>query len=431
MKVSILTMFNGLDSSYSLVNVVAEQVRMLLEAGIETEILVSDICPLHNLYGTFLDKRIKWVKVCNRLNGKQMHWKNYNQPNGKVHETFFEEAEAIAVDLLKKLKDTDVCFMHDIHYQGWHLHHNVAIRKVQKELPNLRFLAFTHSAPVSRPTHVDWPFSARYTPMPNTLYIYPTQSGIKALAEQYNVSENQCRVVSNSLDLMGFMSEDVKNLGSHIDLINSDILIVYPGRLTTAKKFDKVAALSGSIKKHSNLDVKVIFCDSFPATDLNPNNYKHFVRSFGIKFGLEDKDLIFTSDLPEYQRVGFPRKGILELFSLSNLFICPSYSESFGLTVLEAASRGNFLVLNERVPALEELGNNLNAYFMKWDAKNFGYNTRESYKPSEEAYYQEHAKIITNLLHSNRVIHAKTKARKRYSPQWIWKNQLEPLLSIQ
>ena len=61
MKVALLTMFNGLDSSYSLVNVVAEQVRMLLDANIETRILVSDICPLNKLYGIFLDKRIKWV----------------------------------------------------------------------------------------------------------------------------------------------------------------------------------------------------------------------------------------------------------------------------------------------------------------------------------------------------------------------------------
>lgn len=33
MKVAILTMFNGLSSTYSLVNVVAEHLKMLLDAG--------------------------------------------------------------------------------------------------------------------------------------------------------------------------------------------------------------------------------------------------------------------------------------------------------------------------------------------------------------------------------------------------------------
>jgi glycosyltransferase involved in cell wall biosynthesis len=427
MKIALLTMFNGLDSSYSLVNVVAEQVRMLLDANIETRILVSDICPLNKLYGIFLDKRIKWVKICNHLEGKQMHWKNYTQSDGEVHDTFFEEADVIAEDLVKKLADIDICFMHDIHYQGWHLHHNIAIRKVQEKLPNLKFLAFTHSAPVKRPANPKWPFSARFTPMPNTLYIYPTQSGISALAKQYNVPEDRCKVVNNSLDLLGFLTEEVNLLSKHIDLLTPDILVVYPGRLTRAKKFDKVAALCGAIKAKTNKFVKVIFCDTFPKLDTSPEVYKEFVRSIGVKFGLNNGDLLFTSDIKEFNK-GLPRKSVLELFTLSNLFICPSYSESFGLTVLEAASRGNFLILNEQVPALNELGSQLDAYFMKWDAKNFGFNTREIYRPSEEAYLTNHADNIIKLMETNSVIHAKTIAKQRYTPKWIWRNQLEPII---
>jgi glycosyltransferase involved in cell wall biosynthesis len=427
MKIALLTMFNGLDSSYSLVNVVAEQVRMLLDANIETRILVSDICVLNKLYGIFLDKRIKWVKICNHLEGKQMHWKNYIQSDGEVHDTFFKEVEVIAEDLVKKLADIDICFMHDIHYQGWHLHHNIAIRIVQEKLPNLKFLAFTHSAPVKRPPNPKWPFSARFTPMQNTLYIYPTQSGISALAKQYNVPEDRCKVVNNSLDLLGFVTEEVNLLSKYIDLLTPDILVVYPGRLTRAKKFDKVAALCGAIKVKTGKFVKVVFCDTFPKLDTSPEAYKESVRSTGVKFGLNNEDLLFTSEIKEFNK-GLPRKSVLELFTLSNLFICPSYSESFGLTVLEAASRGNFLVLNEQVPALNELGSQLDAYFMKWDAKNFGFNTREIYRPSEEAYLTNHADKIIKLMDTNSVIQAKTIAKQRYSPKWIWKNQLEPII---
>ncbi len=91
----------------------------------------------------------------------------------------------------------------------------------------------------------------------------------------------------------------------------------------------------------------MIFCD-FPSADIPRQIYKRMIQTEGMKFGLEKGDLIFTSDLGYEQ--GFPRRGVFELFGLSNLFICPSYSESFGLTVLETASRGNFLVLNEAVP---------------------------------------------------------------------------------
>ncbi|EEL87789.1 hypothetical protein bcere0029_23280 [Bacillus cereus AH1272] len=148
----------------------------------------------------------------------------------------------------------------------------------------------------------------------------------------------------------------------------------------------------------------------------------------GIKFGLDREDMLFTSSIGYTQ--GFPRQGVMDLFTLSNIFVCPSYSESFGLIVLEAASRGNQIVLNECVPALEELGKQLQAYFMRWDARNFGFDTIEKYHPSEVAYLQDHASEIAKLVEGNKVLFSKAAVRRRYSPHWIWKQQLQPLLDI-
>lgn len=426
MKVAILTMFNGLSKTYSLVNVVAEHLKMLLDADIDTKVLVSEDCPDTDRTGIFAEERIKWVKITNRLKEKQIHWYDYSQPDGQLHDTFFDEADKISQDFVTHLNDVDVCIMHDIHYQGWHLIHNVAIRKAQKQLPDLKFIAVTHSAPVNRPPKPKYPFSCRYTSMPNTIYVYPTQSGISALAKQYDVPEGRCRTVYNTLDLVFSMSDDIKAVQKEVDLISPDILIVYPGRFTTGKKFEKVAALAGAIKKKTELNVKVIFCD-FPSMDIEPQKYKNAIKKIGSFFGLDNSDMVFTSDIGYPS--GFPRSAVLELFTLSNLFICPSYSESFGLTVLEAASRGNFLVLNEMVPALEEIGKKLKAYFMRWDARNFGFDTKENYRPSEQFYLEEHALSIVDCMRDNPTIFAKTLTRQKFSPQWVWYNQLQPLLN--
>ena len=425
MKVAILTMFNGLSNTYSLVNVVAEHLKMLLDAGVQTKILVSQDCPDDERQGIYADDRLEWIKIVNRLNDKQIKWYDYSQPDGKIHDTFNEEVEVIANDLEDKLSDVDICIMHDIHYQGWHLIHNVAIRKVQEKLTNIKFIAVTHSAPVNRPPNVKWPFSCRYSAMPNTTYVYPTYSGIPHLAKQYNVPEGKCKVIYNTLDLVSFMSDDVKAVNSKIDLLSPDILIVYPGRFSTGKKFEKVASLAGAIRKKTELTVKVVFCD-FPSMDIKPDVYKEVIRKIGYIYGLGEEDIAFTSDLG-YPH-GFPRRGVLELFTLSNLFICPSYSESFGLTVIEAASRGNFLVLNEAVPALEEIGKKFKAYFMRWDARNFGFDTKENYKPSEQLYLEENGLKITDLMRDNAVLYAKALSRQKFSPQWVWYNQLQPLL---
>ena len=263
---------------------------------------------------------------------------------------------------------------------------------------------------------------------------------------------------------------------------------MYPGRLTTGKKFRILPAADEDYRKEYlalELSVKVVFCD-FPCMDIDPQRYKYAIRKIGEFYGLdvdeEDAaksttdsidvsdntksnsvidiadindssdsvdsidsldsldippntlntpntacpDILFTSDIG-YPN-GFPRSGVFELLTLSSLFICPSYSESFGLTVLEAASRGNFLVLNEMVPALEELGKKLKAYFMRWDARNFGYDTKETYMPSEQAYLEEHATIIVNRMRDNHVLIAKTLTRQKFSPQWVWHHQLQPLI---
>ena len=232
MKVAILTMFSGLSATYSLVNVVADQIRMLLVAGISVKVLVSETCPDQERTGVFLDPRLEWVKITNTLEGKPIVWHDYSSATGQVHETFYQEAQAI-------------------------------------------------------------------------------------------------------------------------DVSGAEILAVYPARLTTGKRLEKVAALAGGIKTAAEKRTKVIFCD-FPCADIPAPVYKQMIRTEGKRFGLGEEDLLFTSDIgyPD----SFPRQGVFELFQLSNLFLCPSYSESFGLTVLEAASRGNFLVLNEAVPALKELG---------------------------------------------------------------------------
>lgn len=425
MKVAILTMFCGLSTTYSLVNVVADQINMLLLSDIKIKVLVSETCPDAERTGVFCDKRIEWVKVKNTYQNKIIQWYDYSNATGRVHDTFYEEADSIALDLIKHLKDVDVCMMHDILYQGWHLVHNIAVRKAQKELPNVKFLAFTHSFPVNRPLTVEYPFSARFSDMPKTKFIYPTYSGIPALAKQYDIPEGRCAVVYNTIPLLESMSSEIRTVAKHIDLISAEILIIYPARLTTGKKFEKVAAMAGAIKTKTEKNTKVIFCD-FPSADISGLVYKKIIRMEGKKYGLDDSDLLFTSDVgyPE----GFPRQGVLDLFTLSNLFLCPSFSESFGLTVLEAGSRGNFLVLNEAVPALKELGVSLGAYFMRWDARNFGYDTYEKYNPSEREYYEEHGNIIVNLMREDRSLNAKTIIRHKYNPEWISKNQLLPLL---
>ncbi|MEG1270338.1 MAG: hypothetical protein RSD54_03360, partial [Ruthenibacterium sp.] len=98
MKVAILTMFNGLSSVYSLVNVVREQLEMLLHDGISVKMLVSEHCPDSERTGVFADARIEWIKIVNSKDGQFFKWHTYTKSADKIHDTFFEEAALIAAD---------------------------------------------------------------------------------------------------------------------------------------------------------------------------------------------------------------------------------------------------------------------------------------------------------------------------------------------
>ncbi|MEG1925936.1 MAG: glycosyltransferase [Ruthenibacterium sp.] len=426
MKVAILTMFNGLSSVYSLVNVVREQIEMLLHDGISVKMLVSEHCPDSERTGVFADARIEWIKIVNSKDGQFFKWHTYTKSADKIHDTFFEEAALIAADFAENLQDASVCILHDILYQGVHLLHNVAIRDAQKSLPHVHFLAFTHSAPA---THLDadYPVSCMFSPMPNTTFIYPTQCGLAALAKQYHTDVTNCACVSNSISPAIGLGEEAVHILRQSGMMQREILIVYPARLTLAKRFHIIAEFAGILKQICHKSVGVIFCD-FSSADIDPALYRFLVKEIAVKNGLQQNDIVFTSEC------GFPngilRETVFDLFSLSNLFLCPSYSESFGLTVIEAASRGNYIVLNESVPALAEIGEKIDAYFMRWSARNFDCDTQEIYHPSERMYYLENAQKIVENMENNPVLKAKTYARTRYSSAWVYENQLKPLLEI-
>ncbi len=427
MHVALMTLFNGLDFSYSLVNVVRDQLTMLLAHDIKVKMLVTEQCDLTHLEGIFSHPHITWCPITNTYEGQPIKWHDYSLPTTQLHDSFIREMTVIAASLLEHLQDVDVCFLHDILYQGWHYIHNIAIRQVANALPDLHFLSVTHSFPLKRPQHPLPHLLGFYTPLRNTHYVYPTISGLKPLSMQYKIPEGLCHVVSNIFNPLDFLSSSVQALHTQVNLFDTEFLIVYPARLTPGKQHKYLIHLAGSIFKTCERTVKIIFCD-FPSLDIDSLAYKTALYETGALYGLTPKNIIFTTDygFPK----GFPRESVLDLFTLSNLFICPSFSESFGLTVLEAASRGNFLVLNKCVPALAELSTHLSAYLMEWPGKTFEGIVAPTSDPLQPDYYTKHATRLVQLLLQNPVIVSKTEVRQRYNPEYIWHHQLAPLLHI-
>ena len=64
------------------------------------------------------------------------------------------------------------------------------------------------------------------------------------IINQYNIDIKKCVIINNSIPLLDFLSEDIKKLNEKNYFIDSEILIIYPARLTPSKKQEKVSALA-------------------------------------------------------------------------------------------------------------------------------------------------------------------------------------------
>ncbi len=430
MKVAIVTMFNKLESTYSLVYGVMSQIEMLLKGGYEVRLIVSEGCTGKENYKILNDNRVEWIEINEVYDGNKIERLDYYDESIIWNNTNDEQVKYLAHKFEEVLKDIKVCLMHDILFQSNYYMYNKAIRLLMGRtdegvIRDVHFIHFIHSYPFNRPKYISSQSECRYIHLPNSLYAYPTRSGLTALASQYNVPEGYCEVVYHPSVNISDMSTEVQNIHKEVDLLSPDVLIIYPARLSVGKNLEQVVKLAGALSVMGNLDVKVIYCD-FKCKDTNAEAYKAEIIATGMNYGLRRPDIVFTSDLG--YETGLSHESIMDLFELSNVYICPSKSESFGLTILEAARKGNFIVLNENVPALKEVGIMLNSYFMKWDARIMGHEMTENYIQGEPMYYGFHARQIIDMIKKDRIFISKTKARQRFNSDWIWKNQFKPLL---
>jgi len=410
--IGVLTSFYSLDPAYSLVSVVKDQLTALTKHGYKTVLFVlpSFKDDLKVPKGVEIRKVVPQL-ILEPYKGTSYpdHWKEDVRKAKEAFET--------------NMSDIDVLICHDIFFIDCFLPYNIAVREATDKLKDMKILAWTHSAPSSRPILDNNPHANRFTLPPNTRLVYLNHVQANDLAEMYGAWLKDVRIVHNSRDPRTFWNLDpfVIDLVDKYNLFEKDIISVYP--LSTPRMVDG-KGLDKAIKLHSKLkELEYKTCLIVPNAHANAQKDKQLINQtqfFAQEMGIGNSELIFTSlENPPVNEMGVNPKVVSDLFRLANIFIFPTTSENCSLVLLEAMLSSNLLVLNQSVRSLMEFG--------KENALYFDFSYREN-KTDNERYYLDLAKIVGSQFEFNKVLQAKRSLMKNYNYDAIFKKQIEPLL---
>jgi hypothetical protein len=124
-------------------------------------------------------------------------------------------------------------------------------------------------------------------------------------------------------------------------------------------------------------------------------------------------------------------KVVLDLFTLSNVFVMPSKSETYSLVAQEAMLKGNLCIFNHDFSPFRQIYGQ-NAIYRQFDGANIGFDGHDgeikTEWPEPQDAARRHALNIKYYLEADKVLKGKTWVRIHRNPDAVFRNSLEPLL---
>lgn len=412
--IAILTTFGDMNPSFSLCGVVKQQLISLVKHGYKPVLFTLDF---------FKDEVPEGVEVRNIL--PQLILEPYSKGDLTNLEVDVAKAQKTMED---NMKDIDVCLTHDIIFINSYLPYNVAMRRgIERSLSHIRWLHWMHSGP----SFADLDGSVwdnLYTLPENSKLVYMNYTDAIRAAEMYHTLPKNVRTIFNPMDIreLHSFSPITKKLIDEYDLMSPEFLCVYALSTTRmesgGKQLSKVIKIIGSLKK-KGFSVSLVV----PNAHANAQKEKDAIEAMyqlAFQYGLERRELIFTSLFdPNYEQ-GVPHEVVRDLYLLSNIFIFPSVSENCPLVLLEAMASKNILVLNEDFPAFKDFGQS-NAIYFRFSSL---VAPSPEFPRGEDNYYSDIATLIIDQYEQHKAIKAQTRIRREFNVDWIFEHQLEPAI---
>jgi len=421
-KVFILTNFSTYLRSYSPIIVVGEQLKMFKRNGWDPTIIVADgwdppeDTVFHGINTVFLSPVA------------------YQDPP-VINDIFHEDVGLIYEQLKDAILDGSVVITHDLIFLPDYTKHNIAARKLAEERPGIRWVHWVHSATgpntliQEREMYGDEYKRMISEKFPNSIIAYPNGNDIPRVARNFNFEEYQVVEVPHSTDPTEGLHQMVKNLYDAKNLGEAEVLIIAPMRLDRGKNPQMIVRVVAACKA-IGVSAHVIFCD-FQSTGGDKVTLREECK--GLAKSLDAEECVtWLSEFDDLATMEVGHDVILDLFSLSNVFILPSRSETYSLVTQEAMLKGNLCILNKDFPAFKQIYGD-KALYRQFDGAEVAFDgfdgkIQTDHSDIKDYFENEIAKPLRGWLRHDRVLAAKTWVRTKRNPDYVFREYVEPLI---
>jgi glycosyltransferase involved in cell wall biosynthesis len=281
---------------------------------------------------------------------------------GQVPQDFDDLTRQLLDALTPVLKKFDNVIVHNVFTKHFNLPLTFALYLLLQQRVLQRCIAWCHdlswTSPSSRSkVHPGHPWDLLRIRRPDVEYVAVSKHRQRELAGLFVCPLEQIHVAYNGVDpsrLLG-LSVEGQALLKRLDLLESDLVLLMPVRVTQAKNIEYALHVVAALKAR-DCCAKLILTGPPDPHDAQSMCYFQELQALRAQLGVED-EMRFVFELgPEPdQPLTISEQVVGDLFRGSDVMFMPSHLEGFGMPVLEAGLLGVPVVCSN-VPAAQEIG---------------------------------------------------------------------------
>ncbi len=281
---------------------------------------------------------------------------------GVIPEAFDDLVARIASKLAPILENQENLIVHNLFTKHFNLPATAAINRLLDQHVIHNCIAWCHDFTWTSPrsghkVHPGYPWDLLREKRPDVSYVVVSAERRKELAGLYHCPEDDIQVVYNGVDpqrILG-LSKIGFELIERLDLLDAEIALLMPVRVTKAKNIEYAMHVLAALKK-KDIVAKLVLTGPPDPHDNKSMDYFRSLQELRAELGVESEmRFVFESGPDPDEPFFIELETVGDLFRICDVMFMPSHGEGFGMPVVEAGLAG-LLVVSTPVPAAEEIG---------------------------------------------------------------------------